>query len=120
MLWIYLAQRRNKWVCALKQTLAEVKIFGPEGDPNSKPDTKRYTIVPWEEVQEEERKTAFKAVVEIEEEPLAPAGGWRLSDKNAVIRACHFFACWLFRIGKCDPELFQWTTQKMCLSTQTE
>ncbi|TFY54037.1 hypothetical protein EVG20_g9871 [Dentipellis fragilis] len=53
------AKRRNKWVCALKTALAEVKIFGPEGNPDAVPAPTRYTLVPWEQVEEEERRAAF-------------------------------------------------------------
>jgi hypothetical protein len=75
------AQRRNKWICALKRALAEAKIFGPSGDPNAKPDPTRYTQVPWEDVQVEERKTAKQPI------PFDPAHtqNWSLFDKNAVI-----------------------------------
>lgn len=50
-------QRRNKWVCNLKLVLRELAIWGPgdNGDPNPPPaDPTRYTLVPWEQVQEEE------------------------------------------------------------------
>ncbi|KAA1474278.1 hypothetical protein DENSPDRAFT_840858 [Dentipellis sp. KUC8613] len=53
------AKRRNKWVCALKTALAEVKIFGPEGDPDAVPAPTRYTLVPWEQVEADERRAAF-------------------------------------------------------------
>jgi hypothetical protein len=39
-------QRRNKWICALKMTLAELKIWGPAGagDPApAPPDPTKYT-----------------------------------------------------------------------------
>ncbi|MBW0462151.1 hypothetical protein O181_001866 [Austropuccinia psidii MF-1] len=34
------AQRRNKWICALKQVMAELEIYGPAGagNPNPKPE----------------------------------------------------------------------------------
>jgi hypothetical protein len=31
-------QRRNKWICAMKDALQELKIFGPGGDPNPPPE----------------------------------------------------------------------------------
>ncbi|KAJ6499283.1 Mechanosensitive ion channel-domain-containing protein [Mycena sanguinolenta] len=73
------AKRRNKWLCALKASLAEVGIYGPSGNPNAEPGTQRYTEVPWHEVKAE-RDNASKT-------PQAPepAGGWELSGKNAVI-----------------------------------
>jgi len=75
------AKRRNKWICALKTALADVKIFGPTGDPKAKPATTPYTIVPWEKFQEDE----LKAAQEGQAKTGAPVGGWRLSDRNAVI-----------------------------------
>lgn len=42
-----IAKRRNKWLCALKTALAEVKIFGPSGNPHAPPEVSRYTEVPW-------------------------------------------------------------------------
>jgi hypothetical protein len=34
-------------MCALKTALAEVKIYGPNGDPDAQPKVSRYTKVPW-------------------------------------------------------------------------
>lgn len=48
------AQRRNKWICALKISLAKVQIFGPDGNPDAKPSPKPITMVPWEHVLHEE------------------------------------------------------------------
>ncbi|KAJ3775029.1 Mechanosensitive ion channel-domain-containing protein [Lentinula raphanica] len=75
------AKRRNKWVCALKQALADVGIFGPTGNPNATPQPKRYTEVPWDEVKRADQGKSSR--------PLsvpAPAGGWRLSDSNPSMR----------------------------------
>jgi len=44
------AKRRNKWMCALKTALTEVKIHGPSGDPDAPPKVSRYTKVPWSTV----------------------------------------------------------------------
>ncbi|WWC99777.1 hypothetical protein V866_006682 [Kwoniella sp. B9012] len=47
-------QRRNKWICALKMALADLKIWGPAGAGNPEPDPAepvQYTLVPWEEVK---------------------------------------------------------------------
>ena len=51
-------KRRNKWICALKTSLAELKIFGPSGDPGAEKPPKAYTQIPWDEVKrmEEEKK----------------------------------------------------------------
>ena len=53
-----LAQRRNKWVCALKVNLAKVKMFGPTGDPDAKAPPTQYTLVPWEDLRREEEMKA--------------------------------------------------------------
>jgi len=39
------ARRRNKWVCALKATLTELKIFGPGGDPDKAAATQQVSVV---------------------------------------------------------------------------
>ncbi|KAH9040170.1 hypothetical protein EDB85DRAFT_2072323 [Lactarius pseudohatsudake] len=75
------AIRRNKWVCALKMYLAEAKIFGPNGNPDSTPGPKRYTVVPWEEVQESERIAASPAA------PHMPSGGYNLTSRSAAIHS---------------------------------
>jgi len=74
------ASRRNKWICALKTTLADLKIFGPTGDPKAKPATKPCTIV-----LKEFREDEHKDVRVTQDQPIEPVGGWRLSDRNAVI-----------------------------------
>ena len=53
-------QRRNKWICALKMTLADLKIYGPggAGDPAPPPaDPTQYTLVPWEEIKAKEQSS---------------------------------------------------------------
>jgi len=75
------AKRRNKWICALKVALHEVGIYGPNGDPTGKAPTARYTQVPWEEVKAEDKKASSAPSQSTE----VPAGGWQLSDKNAVL-----------------------------------
>jgi hypothetical protein len=79
-----IAKRRNKWICALKTVLSEVKIYGPGGNPDPPPSTTRYTKVPWETVQAADRQAAGQAT-HTPELPV-PIGGWQLTDKNAVIR----------------------------------
>ncbi|KAF7376162.1 Mechanosensitive ion channel protein [Mycena sanguinolenta] len=73
------AKRRNKWLCALKASMAEVGIYGPSGNPNAEPGTQRYTQVPWHEV-----KAASDKASKTPQAP-EPAGGWELSGKNAII-----------------------------------
>ncbi|KAJ8488665.1 hypothetical protein ONZ45_g13873 [Pleurotus djamor] len=75
------SKRRNKWICALKAALADVKIYGPKGNPDAGPDVARYTQVPWEEVQQEDLKKQSKP----RPESIVPVGGWHLRDKNAVL-----------------------------------
>ncbi len=75
------AKRRNRWICALKEALAEVKIFGPKGDPNTIAGPVKYTEVPWKEVQEAERRARGDQRHSVG----PPPEGWRLSDKNAVL-----------------------------------
>lgn len=41
------AQRRNKWICALKNALAAAKIYGPGGDPNAPGGPQQVTLVPY-------------------------------------------------------------------------
>lgn len=77
------AKRRNKWICALKTVLGELKIYGPKGDPDAPPSTTRYTKVPWELVQARDREEAEKKAHRVEAH--VPSGGWQLRDKNDVI-----------------------------------
>lgn len=77
------AKRRNKWICALKTALGELKIFGPKGDPDGAPSTTRYTQVPWELIQAKDREDAAKKLHQTQAH--VPAGGWHLRDKNDVI-----------------------------------
>jgi hypothetical protein len=77
------ARRRNRWICALKTTLAEVKIYGPKGNPDET-STLRYTRVPWELIENEDRKAA-QTHASPPDYP-APNREWRLSDSQAVMR----------------------------------
>jgi hypothetical protein len=45
---VHTAQRRNKWVCALKNALKECQIFGPSGNPDAEVPPKQVTLVPYE------------------------------------------------------------------------
>ncbi|KAF9268886.1 hypothetical protein L218DRAFT_1073318 [Marasmius fiardii PR-910] len=72
------AKRRNKWICQLKTTLAELGIYGPSGNPGATPAPKRYTEVPWKEVKEAEKSKHQPITPE-----RSPAAGWRLSDSDA-------------------------------------
>ncbi|KAI0785645.1 Mechanosensitive ion channel-domain-containing protein [Abortiporus biennis] len=78
------AKRRNKWICALKSTLAQVKIFGPSGDPHAKAAPARYTLVPWEQVQHEDQSPTTSSFPGGLREPILPQT-YTFSDQNAVI-----------------------------------
>ncbi|KAJ2925115.1 hypothetical protein H1R20_g11975, partial [Candolleomyces eurysporus] len=93
------AKRRNKWICALKQALAEVNIYGPSGNPNPPPAVTRYTQVPWESVLWEEQKAAEEKGREQLQHPQPPhhIGGWDLRDKDASI--CKWFSAEIGNIG---------------------
>ncbi|KAF9012331.1 hypothetical protein BDQ17DRAFT_1232693 [Cyathus striatus] len=80
------AKRRNKWICALKTALAEVKIFGPKGNPDSPPGISRYTKVPWDIIDAKDRRGAEEKGRGSEASIALPPGGWQLRDKNTTIR----------------------------------
>ncbi|KAG6900760.1 hypothetical protein C0993_002184 [Termitomyces sp. T159_Od127] len=77
----YKTSRRNKWICALKTTLVELKIYGPAGNPDVQPPPMRYTKVPYEEIKAKESQ----ATEEASKFPLTPHPEWQLADKDAVI-----------------------------------
>jgi hypothetical protein len=78
------AMRRNKWVCKLKETMLLVGIWGPEGNPNPPPaGPKKYTQVPWEEVDATERRKE-QEMAKKPPPPMEhmPARGWNLADRR--------------------------------------
>lgn len=75
------AKRRNKWICALKSVLADLHIYGPTGNPDKEPETTRYTKVPWEKVEADDRKKATS----MPPVPAEPVGGWHLSGSNIIV-----------------------------------
>ena len=77
----YTVKQRNKWICALKKALADVKIYRSTGNPDAIPAPTRYTQVPWELVKEGDGSKKPG-------EPSTPEDGWQLSDKNAAM--CKF------------------------------
>lgn len=95
------AKRRNKWLCALKAALADLKIYGPSGNPNAEPGTKRYTEVPWHEVQAEAHKSKNEGK---SPDTAAPVGGWQLSGQNAVLLDDDVFS---------DPDELNMTSPRM-------
>lgn len=85
------AKRRNKWICALKTSLAELKIYGPTGDPDAPAAVNRYTKVPWDIIEREDLKTKEKKEAALsrrekeEEERRKTGEEWKLGDKNAIL-----------------------------------
>ncbi|KZV69518.1 hypothetical protein PENSPDRAFT_676041 [Peniophora sp. CONT] len=72
------ARRRNKWICALKQHLADSGVYGPEGNPNKPSDgPKEYTLVPWDEVRNKQTAQTMP-----QPSPTMPSAGWRLASEN--------------------------------------
>ena len=74
-------KRRNKWICALKTSLNELEIFGPNGNPKKESGPTVYTQVPWQE---------YKALEA--EKKMRQSGGpnpfrreYNLSDKSAAV-----------------------------------
>jgi len=78
---LWTAKRKNKWICALKAALLELKIYGPSGNPNPKPSTSRYTIVPWELISEQDRReeTGPRSSLPV------PVSNWHLTDSNTAL-----------------------------------
>lgn len=82
------AQRRNKWICALKSSLEKLKIFGPDGNPNAQTAPTKYTQVPYEEVlrQEEAAKRAQHPSNSSSMSELhIPKSDWTFADQNSAI-----------------------------------
>lgn len=80
-------KRRNKWICALKTSLAELKIYGPKGDPGAEAGPTMFTQIPWEEVrakkeQEQEKK---KTPPHPSVEPAIPKTDFNLMDRHAAV-----------------------------------
>ena len=70
----------------MKLALAKAKVYGTAGEPGVKRGPTKYTLVPWEEVQQEKEKKAreeesSKTSVP---EPRIPEA-WTFSDHNAVM-----------------------------------
>lgn len=81
----YTAQRRNKWVCALKTSMAKVKIFGPAGDPNAPSGPSKYTLVPYEEVVRKEEAEKAHATPPGLHDNRFPTADWMFSDPKSTI-----------------------------------
>ncbi|KAI0769601.1 Mechanosensitive ion channel-domain-containing protein [Trametes elegans] len=81
------AQRRNKWICALKASMAKVKIYGPGGDPGAPSGPTKYTLVPYEEVvrKEEEEKRKNLKPSQSTADLRIPTSEWTFADMNSAI-----------------------------------
>lgn len=82
------AQRRNKWICALKSSMEKLKVFGPDGDPSANPGPTKYTQVPYEEVlrQEEAAKRGqHPSHGSSMSELHIPKSDWTFADQNSAI-----------------------------------
>ena len=101
-----LAKRRNKWICALKTALAEVKICGPNGDPNAPPVVSRYTKVPWSIIHADDQHTGEK-----ETDPdvdRSRTSWWKLGDeKKAAIRTFFSLQRFFFFVRRINSRLDQ-------------
>ncbi|KAI0793816.1 Mechanosensitive ion channel-domain-containing protein [Fomes fomentarius] len=80
------AQRRNKWICALKASMEKAKIYGPGGNPNVQAGPTKYTLIPYEDVLREERQaerrpTAGSTMSELQ----VPESEWTFADRNSAI-----------------------------------
>jgi hypothetical protein len=93
------AKRRNKWICALKVALKQARIFGPTGNPDKpEPGPSKYTLVPWEDVQEEEKRKAEEELHKKQSHHAperVPTDGFKLSDSNMLSehQRLFFFLC---------------------------
>ena len=88
------AQRRNKWICALKSSMAKLNIFGPGGDPGGHPGPAKYTLVPWEEVKrKEDEEEHHRHATSHSPELQIPKGDWTFADQNSAIGASPRLAC---------------------------
>jgi len=76
------AKRRNKWICALKAALTDMKVYGPKGNPDAPPSITRYTKVPYEIIEALDHK-AQTTNGEPADTKLQPI--WDLQDKKVDI-----------------------------------
>ena len=65
----------------MKAALSDIKIYGPSGNPNPKPSTSRYTIVPWELISEQDRREEAGPHSSL---PV-PVSNWHLTDSNTAL-----------------------------------
>ena len=83
-----------------------MKIFGPAGNPGAKPKPTRYTLVPWEIVREEDEPKSYHGIPSGGiKEPHIPAGGWNLTDRDAVLGEWTIFPCFEFAGYKPESDI---------------
>ena len=86
-----IAKRRNKWMCALKKALAEVKIYGPAGDPDASAKISYYTKVPWSDVHADGEDVGEREPDPDEVLGTRTSRQWHLNDEIAAIRTYFFY-----------------------------
>ncbi|KAF8326601.1 Mechanosensitive ion channel-domain-containing protein [Cantharellus anzutake] len=73
-------QRRNKWICALKNALKASKIYGPTGNPNA---AKEDTLAPYQEAGIAKAPTSPEPFVS--SSPSIGRTDFQFTDKNSAI-----------------------------------
>ena len=75
-------------MCALKTALAEVKIYGPSGDPDAPSKVSYYAKVPWATDHADNQHVGEKEPEADPDEVLGTrtSGQWHLNDEIAAIR----------------------------------
>jgi len=74
--------------------MAELKIYGPEGNPKTPPVVNRYTKVPYDDIKQQEVEARAKKEAEGHEESrkLGVGEEWKLGDKNTVLSAFFWYS----------------------------
>ncbi|GAA98077.1 uncharacterized protein L969DRAFT_16135 [Mixia osmundae IAM 14324] len=75
------AQRRNKWICALKISLNELRIFGPAGDPDAAADPTLIKLLSNEPSPTYDSGSVSSSGKE--KAPMSPLGQTRSNESNA-------------------------------------
>jgi len=72
-------------MCALKTALAEVEIYGPNGNPDGPPKVSRYTKVPWSTIDADDQHVSKKEPDPDEVLDTRTSRQWHLNDEFPVI-----------------------------------
>ena len=78
-------------MCALKTALAQVKIYGPGGNPNGPPTVSRYTRVPWSSLHADDQQAGKKGPDQGEVLGTRTSRQWHINDEIGTIRKYVFF-----------------------------